>query len=159
MVEAASLNRQAQNLEIRRIDTVGDFPDWLSQDELAAFLHESLKPYEDTPPDIRKGLNYALSEKPGEGGFVLAGRVDGRLAASLVMLKTGMSGYIPENILLFVAVSPDSRGKGLGRQIIERAITECEGSVKLHVEYDNPAKRLYERIGFTSKYAEMRFNR
>jgi len=24
------------------------------------------------------------------------------------------------------------------------------------VEYDNPAKRLYERLGFRSRYAEMR---
>jgi hypothetical protein len=27
------------------------------------------------------------------------------------------------------------------------------------VEYDNPAKRLYERMGFSTKYAEMRWQR
>ncbi|MDK2978441.1 MAG: hypothetical protein PWP52_1155, partial [Bacteroidales bacterium] len=31
--------------------------------------------------------------------------------------------------------------------------------VKLHVEYDNPAKRLYERLGMTTKYAEMRLKK
>lgn len=159
MAGTASDNTQAQRLDILRIDNAGGFPEWLDKDGLAQFLHESLKPYEDAVPDIHKGLDYALSEKPGEGGFVLVGRVNGRLSASLVMLKTGMSGYIPENILLFVAVSPDSRGQGLGRQIIECAIAECQGNVKLHVEYDNPAKRLYERIGFTTKYAEMRYVR
>ncbi len=159
MAETAADNIQAPKLEILRIDNVDGFPDWLDKDGLATFLHESLKPYEDAMPDIHKGLDYALSEKPGEGGFVLVGRVNGRLSGSLVMLQTGMSGYIPENILLFVAVSPDSRGKGLGRQIIEHAIAGCKGDVKLHVEYDNPAKRLYERVGFTSKYAEMRFVR
>ncbi len=159
MAEAATDNGKSPELEILRIDTANDFPRWLDKDGLASFLHESLKPYEDTVPDIHKGLDYALSEEQGEGGFVLVGRVDDRLSASLVMLRTGMSGYIPENILLFVAVSPDSRGRGLGRKIIERAIAECEGNVKLHVEYDNPAKRLYERIGFASKYAEMRYVR
>lgn len=159
MIPSTSTGGQAGMLEIHRIDRPADFPEWLAFDELASFLHESLKPYEDTPEDIRRGLNYALSDQPGEGGFVLVGRSDGRLVASLVMLKTGMSGYIPENILLFVAVSPDARGRGLGRQIIERAVSHCKGAVKLHVEYDNPAKRLYERIGFTSKYAEMRLNR
>ncbi len=159
MAEAATDKSQSSRLDILRIDTLNDFPGWLDKDGLVSFLHESLKPYEDAVPDIHKGLDYALSEKQGEGGFVLVGRLDGRLTASLVMLETGMSGYIPENILLFVAVSPDARGKGLGRQIIERAIAECQGDVKLHVEYDNPAKRLYERIGFASKYAEMRYVR
>ncbi len=159
MAEAATDKSQNPKLEILRIDTANDFPGWLDKDSLASFLHESLKPYEDSVPDIHRGLDYALSDKQGEGGFVLVGRVDGTLSSSLVMLETGMTGYIPENILLFVAVSPDSRGQGLGRQIIERAIQECKGDVKLHVEYDNPAKRLYERIGFTSKYAEMRYVR
>lgn len=75
------------------------------------------------------------------------------------MLKTGMKGYIPENILLFVTVTPDSRGLGVGKRLIEKSIALCEGNVKLHVEYDNPAKRLYERIGFTTKYADMRLVR
>ena len=52
---------------------------------------------------------------------------------------------------------PDLRGQGLGRRIIEEACGGLDGAVKLHVEYDNPAKRLYERIGFSTKYAEMRY--
>ena len=47
--------------------------------------------------------------------------------------------------------------KGVGAQIIKRSFEIADGDVKLHVEYDNPAKRLYERLGMTSKYAEMRF--
>jgi hypothetical protein len=27
------------------------------------------------------------------------------------------------------------------------------------VEYDNPAKRLYERVGMKTKYAEMRYEK
>jgi len=150
-------NCKQEEVEIVRIDNVDGFPEWLDKNQLAVFLHESLKPYEDSMEDIQKGLDYSLSEKKGEGGFVLVCRMGGNVLGSVVMLKTGMSGYIPENILLFVAVSPDARGRGLGGQIIRRAISECEGDVKLHVEYDNPAKRLYERIGFTSKYAEMRY--
>ncbi len=41
--------------------------------------------------------------------------------------------------------------------LIKRSFEIADGDVKLHVEYDNPAKRLYERLGMTSKYAEMRF--
>jgi ribosomal protein S18 acetylase RimI-like enzyme len=30
------------------------------------------------------------------------------------------------------------------------------GNIALHVEPDNPAKILYEKLGFTNKYLEMR---
>jgi len=56
-------------------------------------------------------------------------------------------------------VEPDARGRGIGGSLIGRVFEECEGQVKLHVEHDNPARRLYERCGFKSKYLEMRWTR
>ncbi|MBD3160821.1 MAG: GNAT family N-acetyltransferase [Candidatus Eisenbacteria bacterium] len=116
-----------------------------------------MKPYHDRVEDIQRGLDYGFSDRPSEGGFLLLGELDGRLVGALLMLRTGMKGYIPENILLFVGVHPDMRGRGLGTKIIERAFAEVDGDIKLHVEQDNPAKRLYERLGFTNPYAEMRW--
>ncbi len=52
----------------------------------------------------------------------------------------------------------ERRGQGYGRQMVERIQQECGGGIALHVEYGNPARRLYERLGFTSKYAEMRYD-
>jgi len=134
-----------------------DFPDWIDADELARFLHESLKPYEDPLPEVRRGISDALDPKVGDPGFVLIAEIDRKVQGGLIMLRTGMKGYIPENFLLMVAVDPSTRGKGVGSQVIRRAFELADGDVKLHVEYDNPAKRLYERLGMTSKYAEMRF--
>ena len=67
-----------------------------------------------------------------------------------------MKGYIPENLLLFIGVEKKERCRGVGRGLIERALSGCSGSVKLHVERDNPARRLYGRIGFSAKYLDMR---
>jgi DNA-binding MarR family transcriptional regulator/ribosomal protein S18 acetylase RimI-like enzyme len=125
--------------------------------KLVDFLHESLKPYEDTTEDIERGIRDALTAPGREGGFLLIAEAYEKILGALVMQRTGMRGYVPENILLYVAVSPEMRGYGLGSLLVERAVHAVEGSVKLHVEYDNPARRLYERIGFTSKYAEMRY--
>jgi len=82
---------------------------------------------------------------------------DEQLVGVVIMNNTGMSGYIPDVILVYIAVDSKFRGKGYGKKLCLNAIENAEGDVKLHVEYDNPAKGLYEHIGFTNKYAEMRF--
>ena len=151
--------RTSANLDISVSKTSNQLRELIDLRSLAEFLHESLKPFDDPVDEITDGLQYALSDDPGRGGFVLLARRDGEPVGSVVMLRTGMKGYIPENVLLYVAVRPDMRGQGVGGEIIRRALEEAEGNVKLHVEYDNPAKRLYERIGFTSKYAEMRYEK
>ncbi|MBN2565561.1 MAG: GNAT family N-acetyltransferase [Candidatus Eisenbacteria bacterium] len=145
-------------ISLARADSPTDLPTWLNTERLASFLHENLKPYEDPPEEIQAGVDFALSSDPCKGGFVLTARSGEELLGALVMLKTGMSGYIPENILLFVAVAASARGKGIGGTLVRKAVSECEGGVKLHVEHSNPARRLYERCGFTSKYLEMRWS-
>ncbi|MFH1741916.1 MAG: GNAT family N-acetyltransferase [bacterium] len=140
--------------EIRRFE---EFPPWIDRKALALFLHENLKPYEDTLPDIERGLDDALSPRQGENGFVLIADIENQAVGALVMLRTGMKGYVPENLLLFVAVNGLKRGHGIGSRLVKRAIELSEGNIKLHVDYGNPARRLYERLGFHNKYAEMRF--
>jgi GNAT superfamily N-acetyltransferase len=136
-----------------------ELPPWAGREELARFFHETMQPWNDSLEDVNKALDYCFAEEAGKGGFLTILGVDERLVGAVLMLETGMEGYVPEHILLMVTIDPSQRGKGLGKRLIERAIEECPGDVKLHVEYDNPAKRLYERIGFTSKYAEMRLKR
>jgi ribosomal protein S18 acetylase RimI-like enzyme len=70
-----------------------------------------------------------------------------------------MAGYVPENLLLFIAVKSQARGRGIGGRLLKRVFEETTGMIKLHVEKDNPARRLYERAGFESKYLEMRWCR
>ncbi len=144
------------DLEYLTVLTLQDLPAWAPLDQLTAFLNEKMKPYEDLPEDVERGLRYALDPDVPGNGFAVLVQADGRLAGAVVFLETGMRGYIPENVLLFVCVDPALRGRGIGAELIRRAMARCKGQIKLHVEYDNPAKRLYERLGFVSKYAEMR---
>lgn len=146
-----------QKLEYTKVVLNQDFPSWADRDSVIRFFHETMKPYHDSLDDVARALDYALVPERGQGGFVMLAHRGELLLGALCMLKTGMGGYIPENLLLFVTVAPESRGQGVGRQLIEHCLTETGGEVKLHVEYDNPAKRLYERMGFVTKYAEMRW--
>lgn len=131
----------------------------LEKTEIANFLFEHLDQYGDKKEDIMKCLDYALSNFPHQGGFVLLAREKGEIVGAVVMNQTGMEGYIPENILVYIAVNSNQRGKGIGKTLMEKAIDLAKGNIALHVEPDNPAKHLYEKLGFTNKYLEMRLNK
>jgi len=82
-----------------------------------------------------------------------------RILGVVVVNETHMSGYIPENILVYIAVNREARGKGIGGELMRTTIEHAQGDIALHVEADNPAKHLYERYGFTAPYLEMRYKR
>jgi len=136
-----------------------EFKPELTREDFINFLYTNLGEYGDKKEDIDRSVSYVFSPSEGKGGFLIAGFDKGELVSELVMNHTGKEGYIPEFILVYVATKSDKRGKGYGKQVIEKALDFAGTDVALHVEYDNPAKRLYEKIGFNSKYAEMRFKK
>jgi len=144
-------------LDIRVIRKPEDFGKKLTREQFIDFLYEHLGEFGDAKESISASIDYAFSQAEGKGGYLLTAYDNDELVGGLIMNFTGMAQYIPKNILVYVAVHTNQRGKGLGSQIIDKAKELCEGNIALHVEYHNPAKRLYERLGFKSKYAEMRF--
>jgi ribosomal-protein-alanine N-acetyltransferase len=146
-------------LDIQLVQNEDELNKIESKQSIIDFLFTHLEKFGDDKKSIEKCIDYALSDQEGKGGFILTAYYEGKKAGVLIMNKTGMQGYIPENILVYIAVDAAHRGKGFGKQIIEKSFEIADGDVKLHVEYDNPAKRLYERIGFVNKYAEMRYSR
>lgn len=135
----------------------------IEKDEIVEFLFNHLDEFGDSREDIGKAVNFALRINSPSipivplGGMVLQGKEDGKIVGVVVMNRTGMSGYIPDNILVYIAVHKDFRGKGYGKKLMKKAIELTNGDIKLHVEPENPARYLYEKLGFTSKYLEMRY--
>ncbi len=127
--------------------------------EIVDFLHTHLQEYGDPKKDIRKALDYSLKEFGSFGGFTMLLLDDGNLVGVTIFNKTGMGGYIPENILVYIATHADYRGRGLGKKLMTESIAYAKGDVALHVEPNNPARNLYEKIGFTAPYVEMRLKR
>ena len=134
-------------------------PTITEKENLIKFLFENLQEYGDPASDIEKAINYALKETPSFGGFVLASYIDDFIVGAVVINQTGMKDYIPENILVYIAIHHQHRGKGLGKRLVQEAIETAEGNIALHVEPNNPAIHLYEKLGFNSKYLEMRYNK
>ncbi|MDP8226420.1 MAG: GNAT family N-acetyltransferase [Candidatus Celaenobacter polaris] len=125
--------------------------------EIVEFLFQHLENFGDLKEDIEKAVNYALKETISFGGFVLQAFEGDRTSCVVVVNQTGMKGYIPENILVYIATHNELRGRGIGKKMMLKAIEIAEGNIALHVEPVNPARFLYEKIGFTSKYLEMRY--
>jgi GNAT superfamily N-acetyltransferase len=127
--------------------------------KIARFLLQHLDEYGDPLEDIQKAIDYALSVNDKPGGFVMVAKEGDKVVSAVVVNKTGMEGYIPDNILVYIATDAAERGKGIGRKIMQDALEKAEGDVALHVEPENPARRLYEDLGFTNKYLEMRLKK
>jgi ribosomal-protein-alanine N-acetyltransferase len=123
---------------------------------LSMFLQQHLDEYGDKIEDIQKAIDYIFDK---EGGFVLVQFLEKEITGVIVVNETGMGGYIPENILVYIAVNKKYRGNGYGQDLMKNAIKLCKGDVALHVEKDNPAVFLYEKMGFTNPYIEMRLKR
>lgn len=129
----------------------------IGRDRVIDFLYTHLDQYGDAKKDISACLDYVFD--PDRGGLVLLAIENNKILGACVINHTGMSGYIPEHILVYIAVDQAARGKGIGKKIMKAAIGGTKGNIALHVEPDNPARYLYEKLGFTNKYLEMRLNK
>jgi ribosomal protein S18 acetylase RimI-like enzyme len=74
----------------------------------------------------------------------------------VVSVHTNTTGFIPENVLVYACVHRDYRRMGIGRSLIQEAIENTDGDIKIHVIKSNPAVHFLDKMGFTSKMLEMR---
>jgi ribosomal protein S18 acetylase RimI-like enzyme len=127
--------------------------------EIVDFLYDNLEQYGDSQKDIQRAIDYSIKEFTSFGGFTMLLKDENKIKAAVVMNQTGMGGYIPENILVYIATHKDHRGEGLGKELMNKAIELAKGDIALHVESENPAKHLYKKLGFNNPYLEMRLKK
>jgi len=81
---------------------------------------------------------------------------DGPVGAAWYRTYTAMShghGFVAENVPeLSIAVVASRRGEGIGRRLllglVEASIAQGRPALSLSVNEDNPARDLYESVGF-----------
>jgi ribosomal protein S18 acetylase RimI-like enzyme len=144
-------------MEIITIDQSTGTHKTFTNEKIATFLFHHLDQFGDKREFILKCLEYVFN--PKRGGFIIVAHESDEIVGAVIINETGMDGYIPENILVYIAVHQNQRGKGLGKKLMHHTMDRAKGSIALHVEPDNPAKILYEKLGFTNKYLEMRLQR
>src|SRR5690606_15481946 len=87
------------------------------ENAIAQFLVKHLEHYGDPLSDIQKAMDYALGRGQKPGGLILVAKEKQKIVSSLILNETGMSSYIPENILVYIATDSAERGKGIGKQM------------------------------------------
>jgi len=146
-------------MQVVKYFNVTNLPNQKQKKQVALFLVKHLEQYGDPVEDIQKAISFALKDTVSFGGFVLVSYLDDQITGAVVVNRTGMEGYIPENILVYIATHSEYRGQGIGKMLMLKAIELAKGDIALHVEPDNPARILYEKLGFKSKYLEMRLKK
>jgi len=129
----------------------------LERMEIISFLYEQLKETGESKEQIGFALDYAMNSNPLAGGFVLRMKEGNKIAAIVVMNKTGMQGYVPENILVYIAIHPNFRGQGLAKKMMTRAMQLAKGDIAMHVYDDDPAYHLSKVMGFEPAFLQMRY--
>lgn len=136
-----------------------DLKSTFSREEISDFLKKALEQYGDEKKAILKCIAYAYGDSEGQDGFIEVAHVEDQIVGVVIINDTNMGEYIPEHILVYIAVDSSTRGQGVGKELMKRVIQKTEGDIALHVEPDNPARFLYEKLGFTNKYLEMRLKK
>lgn len=129
---------------------------------LREMLYQSLYVPEGAPPFDRQVLDdpkiarYVRDwGRPGDTGFIALDQ-DQPVGAAWARLLTAAEpgfGYIDDQTPeLGIAIAPGYRGRGIGAALLDQqiaAVAERHAAICLSVSHDNPALRLYERLGFT----------
>lgn len=127
--------------------------------QIINFLFENLDEYGDPIDEIEKCFEYTMQETKSFGGCIFVAYEYEKIVGAVMINNTGMSGYIPEHILVYIATDRELRGRGIGKILMEKVIKETHGDIALHVEPNNPARFLYKKLGFKTKYNEMRLKK
>jgi ribosomal protein S18 acetylase RimI-like enzyme len=124
----------------------------------ASHMDEEGAPVESarTNPDLAGYVEH-WGEREGDRGFVAVGEDGRRLGAAwLRVMPAGSPLYhvvARETPELAIAVATTALGTGVGTLLLRQLIEAARGShrtIALSVRANNPAARLYERIGFAT---------
>jgi threonine synthase len=122
-----------------------------TKEELIQMAISWLVEYQDSILETKDAIESAL-----KNGYILTAQYQQKIEGICVIVNTGFEAFIPSFHLAYIATDPLSKGRGVGTELIQRAIDLTDGSLSLHVDLNNKsARRLYEKMGFKLKYYRM----
>jgi len=141
------LNSGKSNVKIMQLQNDDD----IHKDFLVDVTRTWLAQYSDSVIETREAIENAMDK-----GFILLAEKDGAYEGICVVVCIGFPNFIPTYHLAYIGVKKQSKGRGIGIELIQKAIELSNGKLSLHVDLsNNKAKKLYEKMGFVHKYNRM----
>jgi len=144
------------NIIYKKLDIANNLTEE-TKNKITNFLTNHMQQYSDSVESVMLCLDYVSD--PSRGGEIYLSEHNSNIVGAVVTNYTHMKGYIPANLLVYVATHNQYRRKGIAKKLMQMALQNCKNGATLHVEMNNPAKILYEKLGFVQKYVEMRLAR
>ena len=85
------------------------------KNKIVKFLYKHLEQFGDPEKDILNSVDYVLKEDNSFGGKILTTKIENEIVGAVIINHTGMKGYIPENVLVYIAVHNKYRRKKIGK--------------------------------------------
>lgn len=135
---------------IARIEPYNESVD-LTVDQLVEMTRTWLAQYNDSKMETKEAIENAL-----EKGHLLLATRNGVYEGICVIVNMGFDVFIPNYHLAYIGTSEKFKGRGIGSELLQRAIDLTKGNISLHVDLDNKgAKKVYEKYGFKHMYNRM----
>jgi ribosomal-protein-alanine N-acetyltransferase len=125
-----------------------DFVTTLEKEAIINFLMAKLEEYQDSRDNVSRAVEYALSKFPHQGGFVIIARKDKDVVGVCVVNRTNFEGYLAENILVFLAIRPEERRKGVASEMLKQVKIYSKGSIAVRLKRDENVADLFRKSGF-----------
>lgn len=91
---------------------------------------------------VLKSIEYATKECQSFGGFVILQKMDGKIVSAAILNQTGMEGYLPENLVVFVAFDNKHKTTELESNLFNYILRHAKGEVAIKVSVDEEYKTL-----------------
>lgn len=123
------------------------------REKIFNYTKEWLQEYGDPAIEMNEAIDNAY-----EKGYILVANRNGKDQGICILVDTGFNNFLPTYHLAYVGTDPESSGRGIGTELVKRAIEVSDGHISLHVDPTNDrAKKLYEKLEFRHFYDRMMY--
>ncbi len=98
---------------------------------------------------------FVLTSSYSHGGVIICAYDKTNIVGALVINKTGLEEFYPENIIMFIATEQNYRLKGIAKKMIGLGREFTNGGITIYIHPNNPNSQFLSKTGFNNRMVQM----